>query len=41
MHDGAIILLHDRLPFSAKLIEKILDYLETTGYEAKLYRRVL
>ena len=41
MHDGAIILLHDRLPFSAKLIEEILDYLETTGYEAKLYRRVL
>lgn len=41
MHDGAIILLHDRMPDSAMLTEKILDYLDTTGYEAKLFSRVL
>ena len=41
MHDGAIILLHDRMPDSAMLTEKILNYLDTTGYEAKLFSRVL
>ena len=41
MHDGAIILLHDRMPDSAMLTEKILDYLDITGYEAKLFSRVL
>ena len=41
MHDGAIILLHDRMPDSAMLTEKILDYLDITGYEAKVFSRVL
>ncbi|MDD3273619.1 MAG: polysaccharide deacetylase family protein [Bacteroidales bacterium] len=39
--DGAILLLHDRLPQSANLLENILDYMKLNGYEAKIFKRVL
>ena len=41
LHNGAILLLHDRLPLSSLLLKEILDYLDNQGYEAKLFSKVL
>lgn len=38
---GSILLLHDRLSNSARLLENILDYLEVNNYESKIFKRVL
>ncbi len=37
---GSILLLHDRLPNSARLLEEILDYLKENNYEARIFKKI-